>query len=294
MSNFVILGKGFNEIDKEIINKFILFTYIENFPGIKEKNITYFDDVGWGCTIRAGQMMLYNCLRVHIKDIDKINLLRLFNDNENSIFSLHNIVKKGKELFDIKIGSWYGGNSFLKTLKDIFNERYNDIELMIVDGDIVKKKIIGKIKKKKILLCCSVKFGNNNLNINHLNILKKILSFDKNLGFIGGENKSSYYFVGFKDNKLLYLDPHDINTYKEDLDLKLEERIPNRLNEIDYKNIKETMTFCFYLENENKFNELVNILIEVNNIINIINITEEEIKYEDLKFKTEESWEILE
>jgi cysteine protease ATG4 len=42
------------------------------------------------------------------------------------------------------------------------------------------------------------------------NSLCKIFKSPYSIGIIGGKPNSSYYFVGFQDDELVYLDPHKV------------------------------------------------------------------------------------
>lgn len=50
-----------NKLDMEIA-KIIQFTYRSDFPAINHKNSQYTSDCGWGCMIRAAQMLLSKCI----------------------------------------------------------------------------------------------------------------------------------------------------------------------------------------------------------------------------------------
>ena len=56
------------------------------------------------------------------------------------------------------------------------------------------------IKVSVVLIICPI--------VHYFFIPQALLSMDHCIGIIGGRPKHSVYFVGFQENKLLYLDPH--------------------------------------------------------------------------------------
>ena len=71
------------------------FTYRTGFPVIPLTEIT--NDVGWGCMVRSGQMIMCQALCSNALD-NSIVEYEWFNDNYDSPFSLQNIVQIGSFL----------------------------------------------------------------------------------------------------------------------------------------------------------------------------------------------------
>ena len=77
-------------------------------------------------------------------------------------------------------------------------------------------------------------------------------------GILGGVGKSCYYFVArhtYLEN-LLYLDPHFITDYNDNINL-------NDLKDTNYistniDNLNPSLTFCFSYKNNQEFMELKN------------------------------------
>jgi cysteine protease ATG4 len=94
---------------KAVYSSVIWFTYREalEFPGTSISS-----DVGWGCMIRVGQMMLAQGMRIHkgptfYQDEKYIQrLLEAFLERKGR-FSIESLVKVGKNKLGKEPGTWY-------------------------------------------------------------------------------------------------------------------------------------------------------------------------------------------
>lgn len=65
-----------------------------------------------------------------------------------------------------------------------------------------------KVEKGPCLVWLPLRLGITELNPIYIEITKKLLQCPLTVGLGGGRPKSSYYFFGYAENDLLYLDPH--------------------------------------------------------------------------------------
>lgn len=121
------------------------FTYRCDFPSMDPYGIT--SDAGWGCMLRATQMLLAQSLRMHYKGRDwrpsttnfrqslsyrrsdpfVRSLLTWFADfpssnsfdSGDSMYSLHNMVAVGLTKYDKLPGEWYGPGTACYVLRDL-------------------------------------------------------------------------------------------------------------------------------------------------------------------------------
>ena len=109
--------------------------FLETARNSKERplKVGISNDIGWGCTIRVGQMMLAHSLLRHVLHDynilgDLVNhmstytrVLTLMNDNADGApgaFSIQNIVRMSLT-YDKYPGEWHGPGSISHVLKDL-------------------------------------------------------------------------------------------------------------------------------------------------------------------------------
>jgi cysteine protease ATG4 len=135
-----MLGKTYHPIHDYNIRRsdessLFWFTYRCDFPCIEPYGIT--SDAGWGCMLRALQMMCGQALRLHYKSRDwkppaslqqrrldpfLRSLLTWFADfpsSTESLYSLHNMVATGHAKYDKLPGEWYGPGTACYVLRDL-------------------------------------------------------------------------------------------------------------------------------------------------------------------------------
>ena len=135
-----VLGKTYHPINDYNIRRIdesslFWFTYRCDFPSIEPYGIT--SDAGWGCMLRALQMMCGQALRVHYKSRDwrppsqqqqqrldpfirsVLTWFADFPSTKESIYSLHNMVATGLAKYDKLPGEWYGPGIACYVLRDL-------------------------------------------------------------------------------------------------------------------------------------------------------------------------------
>lgn len=135
-----VLGKTYHPIHdynarRNDESSLFWFTYRCDFPCIEPYGIT--SDAGWGCMLRALQMLCGQALRLHYKTRDwrppsaqqqrrqdpfVRSVLTWFADfpsTTESIYSLHNMVAAGLAKYDKLPGEWYGPGTACYVLRDL-------------------------------------------------------------------------------------------------------------------------------------------------------------------------------
>ena len=207
IKNIWLDGKYYeSQSNTEFISKFKkipLITYRIGFDRIYPSELE--SDVGWGCMIRSGQMMLANCFCKLINcenktDYDKkyLEILEKFNDNVVNPYSIHNISTVGSYM-GVQIGSWFGPTITSLALQLINNEEYNsDINITVFQDGIIEKDVLNLIveNNKNNLILLPIMLGLESISDKYKKILLKLFEFPLFSGIIGGKPKTSLYFVG--------------------------------------------------------------------------------------------------
>lgn len=305
---YYLLGINYNknEIEKIIYSK-LWFTYRSYFPNIEGTYLT--NDIGWGCTIRSGQMLIGNTIiRKNLGSnwkYDKTTIsneyhkiINKFQDNYDGEFSLHNILKYYK-IFEHEPGDWIGPYSFCKILekmeKNLMGSQikyYNFINAELDINSIEEQE--GNIS---YLLTFPVRLGIKEISSKYYD---NILYLTKNKyfnGIIGGNNKASYYFIGSNDNnKLIYLDPHIVNRYNIEESIE-DEYHTNEINELDISLLSPTFSISFYFESYKEIIDMRELLDNTTDkyypIISVNSTESKECHSYTIK-EDDEQWEFIE
>eukprot|EP01133_Synstelium_polycarpum_P007616 gene7616-8910_t len=64
---------------------------------------------------------------------------------------------------------------------------------------------------KSLIILVPIKLGVDKLNEVYFHEIKMMLEIPQSIGLIGGKPKQSFYFVGYQDDHIFYLDPHFVH-----------------------------------------------------------------------------------
>ena len=82
------------------------------------------------------------------------------------------------------------------------------------------------------------------------------------MGIIGGIPRKGLYFVGYEDDKLLYLDPHYVQDEVKKANFKKYEHtfMCNELRKVGRESLDPSMAFIFYISNLGQLAKLKDII----------------------------------
>eukprot|EP01125_Pyxidicula_operculata_P019764 TRINITY_DN7190_c0_g1_i1.p1 TRINITY_DN7190_c0_g1~~TRINITY_DN7190_c0_g1_i1.p1 ORF type:complete len:348 (+),score=39.09 TRINITY_DN7190_c0_g1_i1:280-1323(+) len=212
---------------KSLYSRLPWFTYRKGFTSISgDKSYSSItSDSGWGCMLRAGQMILASAMiksMFDVKDWEYISkeqyvkVLKMFNDFPEADFSIHKIALEG-EYLGKPVGSWFGPNTVSACLKNLEKRsRSCNINVFTANESVIKTQELEKAwdfgmdqdGKKSLLLLLPTRLGMNSLNPIYYQSIQIYLGFPQSVGIIGGKPNSAYYFYATQDEQMYYLDPH--------------------------------------------------------------------------------------
>lgn len=64
-----------------------------------------------------------------------------------------------------------------------------------------------------LLLIIPLRLGLNEFNQDYKESIKKCFHLKQTVGMIGGKPNQAYFFYGYADDDLLYMDPHEVQPY---------------------------------------------------------------------------------
>lgn len=240
-------------------------------------NQTFLTDVGWGCMIRTSQSLLANALRRVVLDeaaesvpLEKLRyILGLFGDNYKSPFSLHNFIQAASRLpLQVKPGEWFGPSAASLSIKRLSDalEASSVAKLNVYIGEsggLSDEDIEGEFATSEapLLVLLPVRLGITNINEIYHGSLLQLLALKQSVGIAGGKPSSSYYFFGYQNDNLLYLDPHHLQPVSEDyetyhtsrcLTLPISQLDPSMLIGLLFENVGDYHAFKAEVHNSNK------------------------------------------
>lgn len=212
-----------------VFNRNPISSTLNNFHGLID-NDNFTTDVGWGCMIRTSQSLLANAYQLLLfgrdfnYDGDKCTghnkIIDMFMDDPKAPFSLHNFIRVASELpLKVRPGQWFGPNAASLSIKRLCNSAYQSngpgkVEVLISESSNLYDDMITKLLTTlkpvpdALLILLPVRLGIDKVNPLYHASLLQLLSLKQSVGIAGGMPSSSFYFFGYQDDELLYLDPH--------------------------------------------------------------------------------------
>ena len=203
-------------IYRSYFNKFIQNTKLSN-------------DIGWGCMIRCGQMLLCKTIMIS-KQIEtsqaKAKVLAMFRDNEEgeiAPFSIHNLVLFAQKEFMVEPGQWFRATTIMMSL-DAMNKKYfpnqsckisilaavdslinvkdiyDKVFLQTGDKNEPAQDLVYKLKTwewpRELLFCVAIRIGLTKPQENFKKAVNYLMRLKQSVGILGGKESKAYYIVG--------------------------------------------------------------------------------------------------
>lgn len=231
-NELIILGETHHDKEKakDDFQSRYWFTYRKNFSKIGGYGPS--SDQGWGCMLRAGQMMMAETLsRIKLgrefkwpNDTNETysQIIELFHDTHQSPASIQQIALTGDNSEKRSVGEWFGPNTMAQVLKKICFDKSLGISVHVAMDSVISKLDVEtefnrKDKKCPLLLIVPLRLGLEKVNSMYIRSIQYFIRDQSCVGIMGGKPNQAHYFVGYQEvgdqTWLLYLDPHTTQKY---------------------------------------------------------------------------------
>ncbi|XP_053325250.1 cysteine protease ATG4C [Spea bombifrons] len=196
-----------------------------------------------------------------------------FADYPLAYFGLHKLVKLGNSSGKTA-GDWYGpavvSHLLRKAIEDSPDPELQGLSIYVAQdctiysGDVYDQQCCSG-SEKAVLILVPVRLGGERTNVDYFEFVKGILSLEYCVGIIGGKPKQSYYFVGFQDDSLIYMDPHYCQSFVDVsiTDFPLESFHCPSPKKMSFKKMDPSCTIGFYCRNPKDFEKATEELTKV-------------------------------
>lgn len=118
---------------------------------------------------------------------------------------------------------------------------------------------------RAVVILIPVRLGGEKINPEYLNFVKSILSLEYCIGIIGGKPKQAYYFVGFQDDSLIYMDPHYCQSFVDvsTSDFPLQSFHCPSPKKMSFSKMDPSCTIGFYSKSVEHFEKIANELSKI-------------------------------
>eukprot|EP01137_Pigoraptor_chileana_P028981 Opistho-2@13561 len=278
----------------------IWLSYRKNFSPISDSSLT--TDCGWGCMIRAGQMLLAQCLSLSILGRDwrltpgntvatdasyqnYLQIVRWFNDEagEGSPFSIHNVLETAVNVCGKKPGDWFGPCTVTGVLSRLLNDNAMRTpglgqlrSFVALDHTIYRSSVrefcVDRLTSEwmPLVLFVPLRLGSHSFNKKYLPALKALLTIPQCAGLIGGCGSSGLYFLGFQGDALIYMDPHGCKAYAGEAadgnfnSKSFQARCPQKMR---FCGLDPSMGSAFFCRDRESFDDLCDRLKEMTEVM---------------------------
>ncbi|XP_032152663.1 cysteine protease ATG4C isoform X2 [Sapajus apella] len=195
-------------------------------------------------------------------------IISWFGDSPLAVFGLHQLIEYGKKSGK-KAGDWYGPAVVAHILRKAVEEaRHPDLQgitiyvaqdCTVYNSDVIDKQSASMTSDnaddKAVIILVPVRLGGERTNTDYLEFVKGILSLEYCVGIIGGKPKQSYYFAGFQDDSLIYMDPHYCQSFVDVSikDFPLETFHCPSPKKMSFRKMDPSCTIGFYCRNVQDF-----------------------------------------
>jgi len=191
------------------------------------------------------------------------NCPKVFTSDHNMIKTM---IKINKILFNESIAMiHFNGSVDKKKVLEDFCEKIESNDISSIDDYILYNNEKYKFKKTGIIFI-SLRLGLQKIEASFIEMIPKLFyNLHNNIGFVSGKKKRAYYFIGLKDKKLIFADPH-FNQNSETDEKNFPSYSINDLFLISVKEMSSELTVGVAISSQKDLEQFFNDLIQLKNI----------------------------
>jgi len=200
-----------------------------------------------------------------------------FNDSYIAPYSIHNIAVLGVELGKA-VGQWFGPSTIATALRQLVNNNplaslkvYKCEHALILPSQVKalasspsgsEQPSPSNIWRQGVMIIVPTRLGVSGVNPVYYKSIQLYMRIRQSIGFVGGKPNASYYFVGYQEHTLYYLDPHltqpsiFITPDSPDCDLQTFFYGYSPCH-MPFSHLDESLAFGFYCKDEEDFIDFV-------------------------------------
>ncbi len=285
----------------------IWLTYRRDFASLVDKDgvstgIT--SDAGWGCSIRATQMLVAQCLmsyklgrnwRTNETSNEEKRILEcivsIFHDTVEAPLSIHRMVQTGHARFGKKPSEWFGPTTGARTIESLINSEFsNEIGAISFDAcEIISSEVTDLLSANKcVIVLLTHRLGLDTFNhARYQGTIQSLFAHPLFQGLSSGESiASAYYFFAASDDYLFYLDPHTVQPAL----VKGQELTPQpKPLRMRWTRLNPSMTMGFMVQSNEQWKALCTYFLKIDReLFDIIEHRRETPKFTDVSDETDE------
>ena len=229
-------------------------------------------DAGWGCSVRAVQSLLVECLIARVlgdvRDLTPLNsetmkIVNMFADRPSAPLSLHRFIEEGQKMLPRENSLWFGPTSAAQVFAKIAEPSLlgGVGVLCFPDGTVYADQVAKEFEGSPggVILLISRKLGSEaQIDVErYKTAILNLFLIPYFRGIAGGETTTAaYYFPAACDDGLYYLDPHRL------VQPALTEDEPGSLTQervlrMSWTRLNPSITFGFFLQSPEIFKQLM-------------------------------------
>ncbi|KAH3764580.1 glycoside hydrolase family 43 protein [Pelomyxa schiedti] len=208
-------------------------------------------------------------------------VIKLFLDfpDDRCPFSIHHIIHTRAQLYPLANSiDWFSPSHISNILESLVTNHYPGIAMYsakegIIDiREITQLCSITNVFQRKlhqrgrsivykgwspIFILVPLQLGSRTIISDYIPVIKHFLGLPQCVGIIGGRSRKSFYFIGFQEDKIIFLDPHAVRDVPYSCDYILfQDYVCPHLQKTSLSQINSSLAVGFYCHTQQELSAL--------------------------------------